>query len=380
MNLTAAKVRSLAAPGKYGDGGNLYLYISKNRAKSWVLRAMIHGKRREVGLGGYPEVSLKGARRKAVERRRQIARGEAPRVRVPAYAEAATAYRDMNAGRWSASHAKSWFARQEKYAFPVFGDLPVDKVTRTNVLVALTPLWTTRPGAASALRIGIRQVFKWAMAHGHCDGSPAGEAIDGALPSKGYKARHHRAADYRDLPDILRSMDAPDERVSLAVRLAFRMICLTATRPAEVRGARWDEIDTDALEWRIPAGRMKAGAEHRIPLSGAAIAVLEEARILDDGTGLIFPSPIKPGQPLSRNALLGALGRIGLRDATTVHGTRSSFRDWAAERTRASWAAVELCLAHRPGSMAERAYFRSDLMEERRALMQEWADYVAKAA
>ena len=379
MNLTAAKIRSLATAGKYGDGGNLYLYINKNGAKSWVLRAMIHGKRREVGLGGYPEVSLKEARRKAVERRRQIAMGEAPRVRVPAYAQAATAYRDINAGRWSVSHAKTWFARQEKYAFPVLGDLPVDKVTRANVLGTLTPIWTTKPKAAAALRIGIRQVFKWAMAHGHCDGNPAGEAIDGALPSKGYKVRHHRAADYRDLPNILRSMDESDERVSLAVRLAFRMICLTATRTAEVRGARWDEIDMAALEWRIPAERMKAGVEHRIPLSDAATGVLEEARILNDGTGFIFPSPNKPGQPLSRNAMLGALGRIGLRDATTVHGTRSSFRDWAAECTRASWAAVELCLAHRPGSMVERAYFRSDLMEERRALMQGWADYVVKA-
>lgn len=380
MSLTAAKIRSMAASGKYGDGGNLYLYINKNGAKSWVLRAMIHGKRREVGLGGYPEVSLKEARRKAVERRRQIARGEAPRVGVPAYVQAATAYRDINAGMWSASYAKSWFARQEKYAFPVFGDVPVDKVTRANVLGTLTPIWATRPKAAAALRIGIRQVFKWAMAHGHCDVNPAGEAIDGALPSKGYKVRHHRAADYRDLPNILRSMDESDERVSLAVRLAFRMICLTATRTAEVRGARWDEIDMNALEWRIPAERMKAGAEHRIPLSDAAIAVLEEARILDDGAGLIFPSPNKPGQPLSRNALLGALGRIGLRDATTVHGTRSSFRDWAAERTRTSWAAVELCLAHRPGSLVERAYFRSDLMEERRELMQNWADYVTNSA
>ena len=380
MNLTAAKVRNLKAPGKYGDGGNLYLYVSKNGAKSWVMRAMIHGKRREAGLGGYPEVSLKEARRKAVVRRYQIARGETPRARVPAYAQAAAAYRDINAGRWSASHAQSWFARQKNYAFPAFGDVPVDKVTRANVLGMLTPIWTTKPKAAAALRIGIRQVFKWAMAHGHCDDNPAGEAIDGALPSRGYKVRHHRAADYRDLPEILRSMDASGERVSLAVRLAFRMICLTATRSAEVRGARWDEIDMDALEWRIPAERMKAGVEHRIPLSDAAIAVLDEARILDDGTGLVFPSPNKPGQPLSRNAMLGALGRMGLRDATTVHGTRSSFRNWAAERTRASWAAVELCLAHRPGSMVERAYFRSDLMVERRALMQGWANYVAKAA
>ena len=174
---------------------------------------MIQGKRREVGLGGYPEVSLKEARRKAVERRHQIARGEAPRAPVPAYAQAATAYRDINAGRWSASHAKSWFARQEMYAFPAFGDVAVDKVTRANVLGALTPIWTAKPGAAAALRMGIRQVFKWAMAHDHCGGNPAGEAIDGALPSTGYRVRHHRVAGHRDMPDILRSMDSSDERV-----------------------------------------------------------------------------------------------------------------------------------------------------------------------
>lgn len=186
---------------------------------------------------------------------------------------------------------------------------------------------------------------------------------------------HLRALPYREVSAALATVEA--SKASLASKLCLRFLVLTAARSGEARGATWDEVDEATGEWRIPGSRMKAGVEHRVPLSDAAVESLEQARVLHDGSGLIFPSSVKPGHPMSDMTLTQVLRKTGLAERSTVHGFRSAFRDWAAECTSAPHAVMELSLAHAVGSSVEQAYARSDLIEKRRVLMQAWADFVA---
>ena len=219
-------------------------------------------------------------------------------------------------------------------------------------------------------------MLDWCYAHGHISDNVAGEAINAALPPQPKAQRkHHRALPYNEVADALNVIESS---TGFASKLALRLVVLTATRSGEVRGARWDEVDMDAREWLIPAERMKASAEHRIPLSDAALDVLEQAKVLDDGSGLIFPSATKQGASLSDMTLLKVLRDKGLAERTTVHGFRSSFRTWCEERTNADFAVKEMCLAHTVGSEVERSYSRSDLFDQRRVLMERWAAYVTE--
>ena len=212
------------------------------------------------------------------------------------------------------------------------------------------------------------------MAHGYVEHNAAGEAIDGALPPMPRLKTHLRALPYHEIPGALSTVDASG--ASLASKLCLRFLILTAARSGEVRGATWNEIHEDAREWRIPDSRMKAGSEHRVPLSDAALEVLEQARPLRDKSALIFPSSVKPGHPMSDMTLTQVLRKTGLADRATVHDFRSAFRDWAAECTSAPHAVMELSLAHSVGSTVEQAYARSDLIQKRRALVPAWADFV----
>ena len=213
------------------------------------------------------------------------------------------------------------------------------------------------------------------MAHGFVEHNVAGEAIDGALPPMPQVREHLRSLPYQEVGAALRTVEASN--ASLSARLCLRFVVLTAARSGEARGATWDEIELDAAEWRILGGRMKAGAEHRVPLSDAALAVLAQARPLREESDLVFPSPVAPGRPLSDMTLTKVLRTTGLADRATVHGFRSSFKVWCMERTDTPWAVSEAALAHTLGNMTEQAYARSDLFEKRRALMQRWADFVA---
>ena len=383
--LTAAGVKSLSTPGLHGDGGTLYLRVAPGgRSRSWVQRITIAGKRHDIGLGGYPLVTLAEARDHAFENRRLARRGGDPlaakrRPTTPTFKQAAERAFEANRGRWrSAKTATNWAGSMARYAYPVFGDRPVDQIGRDDVLRALTPIWTSKSEMARKLRRRIRGVLGWAQAHGHVDHNVAGEAIDGALPTMPAVRDHLRALPYREVGASLEVIDA--SRAGVSARACIRFVVLTACRSGEARGATWDEIDLQAREWRIPAARMKTGVEHRVPLSDPALATLGRVLPLRRRSDMVFPSPLRPGRSLSDMTLTKILRDTGLADRATVHGFRTSFRTWASERTNVPHAVCEMALAHQVGSSVERSYARSDLFEKRRGLMDQWAAFVTGAS
>ena len=378
--LTARMVMALGEPGRYGDGGTLYLVVAPGGSKSWVQRLTIGGRRCDLGLGGFPLVTLAEARELAFDNRRQARRGRDPRADrrralTPTFEQAAGRALEANRARWrNAKTAAHWTVSMARHAFPVFGTRRVDQIGREDILRVLTPIWTSKPELARKVRQRIRATLQWAMAHGYVEHNVAGEAIDGALPAMPAVVAHYRALPYGEVGRALELIEASP--ASLPVKACLRFVALTACRSGEARGARWDEVDLEAREWRIPAARMKAAAEHRVPLSHAALAVLDSVRPLHNGSNLLFPSPQRPGRPLSDMALTKILRDTGLADRATVHGFRTSFRTWASERTSVPHAVAEMALAHAVGSSVERSYARSDLFDKRRGLMDQWAQYV----
>ncbi len=380
MALSAARVKALKEPGRYSDGGGLHLFISKAGRKSWVLRITVDGRRRDIGLGGYPSVSLALAREKTVENRAAIAEGRDPVAEkhspaMPTFRQAAQAVHKANKPRWrNGKHTASWLQTLERHAMPRLGNTTLDRIERSHVLAVLKPIWTTRPETARRVRQRMRTIFRWAMAHGFMESNPAGEAIDGALPPMPKVKAHFRALPYQEVGLALKTIEM--SKASIAAKLCFRFLVLTAARSGEARGATWDEIDLQARVWRIPSTRMKAGSEHRVPLSRQALELIEKAYALRDETGLVFPSPQRRGSQLSDMTLTKILRSIGLARQATVHGFRSSFKNWTLEQTDTPWAVSEAALAHILGNATEQAYARSDLFERRRELMQMWADYL----
>ena len=286
-------------PGRYADGGGLHLYISKAGGKSWVQRITIDRRRRDIGLGAFPSVGLAQAREKAADNRAAVAEGRDPVAEkhspaMPTFREAARAVHAANNPRWrNARHAASWLQTLERHAMPVIGNTPLDRIDRGAVLRVLTPIWTTRPETARRVRQRMRTVFRWGMAHGFMESNPAGEAIDGALAPMPKVKAHLRTLPYPDVSAAVETVAA--SAASMAAKLCFRFLVLTAARSGEARGATWDEVDIAGQEWRIPSQRMKAGMEHRVPLSRQALDVLGEAMVLRDESGLVFPSPLKAG-------------------------------------------------------------------------------------
>ncbi len=382
--LTALAVKSASKPGRYGDGQTLYLHIGHSGAKSWVQRVTINRKRHDIGLGGYPAVSLAMARRRAAENRTAIAEGRDPlvekrRSRKPTFAQAAEETFNSLRPTWrNNKHTDAWMQTLKRHAFPILGEMNVDRIGREDVLRVLTPIWGTKPETARRVRQRIRATLRWCWAHGFVTENAAGESIDGALPRMPTVKAHLRALPYQDVPAALSTIESSS--ASQAAKLCFRYLVLTAVRSGEARGATWDEISLEAAEWRIPGRRMKAGAEHRIPLSAPAIEVLFRARALDDGSGLVFPSPRRVGAELSDMTLTMVLRSTGLAARATVHGFRSAFRTWASEQTDAAHAVMEMSLAHTVGSSVEQAYARSNLLDKRRRLMREWASFLTAKA
>ena len=377
--LTAAKVKAITKKGLHGDGDTLYLSVAPGGTKSWIQRLTINGRCRDIGLGGFPLVSLAKARDKAFENRRHARAGGDPlaekrKVRMPTFREATLTVFEANKPRWrNGHHTKSWLQTLERHAMPRLGNLPVDRIGREDVLAVLTPIWGTRIETARRVHQRIRTVLGWAMAHGFIEHNVA-DAITGALPTMPAVKEHFRALPYQEVKVALETVEA--SQALLAAKLCFRFTVLTAARSGEAREAVWSEIDRDAREWRIPGVRMKNGTEHRVPLSQAALAVLEQARTLKDESDLLFPSPLKKGRPLSNMTMTKLLRDVKLADRATVHGFRSSFRDWCAETGKPRELA-EAALAHTVGGV-EGAYFRSDLIERRRRLMDQWAAYLSQ--
>ena len=297
-----------------------------------------------------------------------------PAPGVPTFREAAAVVHDLNSAIWdNVKTRNNWWQRAERYVFPAIGNMPIDQIGRTEVLDVLTPVWTTKPETARRIRLIIKTAMAWRLAYGHITINPAGEVIDAALPPMPKVKEHFKPLPY---PEVGAAIETVEASTSFAVtKLAFKFLVLTAARSGEVRGATWDEIDFDNALWTIPAARMKGRKEHRVPMSTGAVAVLREAQELPtNGSPYIFPNELTPSKSLSDNALSYILRRVGI--PAVVHGFRSSFRDWAAENTDASFAVMELALAHGVGSSVVQSYAQSDLLERRRDLMQQWADYL----
>ena len=380
-HLTAARVKN-AGVGKHYDGQGLFLRVYESGAKCWVLRVTVDGRRREIGLGGWPVVSLADARAKAFELRAAAAGGRDPvaekrRGDIPTFREAAKKVLEANRARWRSDRtAVLWWASLENHAFAIIGDMAVDRISQSDVLRCVEPMWATRTETARKVRQRIRTVLRWCQAHGYVQFNMAGEVIDGALPPMPRVKSHFRSLPYTEVAEALETVAGSGASVSAKLCLGFAV--LTAARSGEARNATWDEIDFKEREWRIPAERMKAASEHRVPLSDAALEVLDWAKDCHDGSNLVFPSPLKPGRPLSDMTLTKILRDTGLADRATVHGFRASFRTWALEQTDAPWAVAEAALAHSLGDSTQQAYIRGDAYTKRRKLMGQWAQYLKR--
>ena len=387
-NLTALSAKSLSRPGRHGDGDGLYLYISPAGSKSWVQRIVIDGRRRDIGLGAHPAISLGNARSIAHDNRTAVAEGRDPVLEkreardttrrpapsIPTFAEAASHVIELRRPTWSnAKHAAQWTNTLATYAYPVIGTKHVEEVNSGDVLAVLTPIWTSKSETASRVRQRMETVFDWAIAQGWRLDNPAGRSILKVLPKLPKVKNHHPALPYAEVPAALEQVR--ESTAQPVTKLSFEFLVLTAARSSEVRLAEWSEIDLESRTWTIPDSRMKARREHRVPLAGRALDVLSEARDLGNN-GLVFPAA--SGKPLSNMVYVALLRRLGV--PAVAHGFRSSFKDWCIECTDTPWVVGEAALAHNLGNSTETAYARSDLFERRRGLMAEWADFLTSYA
>ncbi len=375
--LTPAFVRNVSQAGRYCDGQGLYLDVRPTGSRGWVQRLTIRGRRTELGLGGFPLVSLKEAREKAFANRKLARDGgdllaEKRRAEsMPTFAEAAgQVWNQLRPGWRSPQHAQLWLKSLERYAIPRIGEMPIAKVTSADVIGILAPIWHDMPPTARKLRQRIRAVMEWAVAMDLRPDNPC-DRIGPVLGAQGGLVRHMRALPHGEVASAIETVRASNARP--VVKLAFELLVLTAVRSGEVRGAVWTEINRDTGVWTIPALRTKGNREHRVPLCGRALEILEEARMLGRGSPLVFPGV--RGKPFASTALSELLGELKI--AAVPHGFRSSFRDWAAEETDHPREVAEAALAHQVRNQIEAAYRRSDLFERRRRLMNDWAAYLA---
>jgi integrase len=370
--------------GMHADGGGLYLRVKPGGSRSWVFICQWQGKRREIGLGSILSVDVDFARERAEEARARLAQGLDPAVTVDdadapervTFGQSASALVDSLEGGWrNPKHRAQWRSTLKTHCKPIWSK-PIDEIDTTDVLAVLRPIWTQTPETASRVRGRIERVLDAAKVKGQRSGeNPARWRghLDVILPGRKKRGgvKHHAAMAYQDVPEFVRSLKG---RLSTAAR-ALHFLILTAARTGEVLGATWKEIDLEAKVWTVPADRMKAGAEHRVPLTPAAIAVLNAVAIHGKAPdAYVFPSQ-KVGSPLSDMSMLMLLKRMKVVDVTP-HGFRSAFRDWCGEETKHPREVAEAALAHQVGNAVERAYRRGDALAKRRALMEEWADYV----
>jgi integrase len=392
--LTALKVEKAKRPGMYADGGGLYLRVTVDGTKNWIYRYMLHGRPRWMGMGPLHIIGLAEARNRATECRKQRHDGVDPievrragrrqvlleAAKVVSFRECAAKYIAAHRAGWrNAKHAAQWEATLASYADPIIGGLPVQAIDMTLVLKVIEPIWTIKPETAGRLRGRLENILDWARVRGYREGeNPARWRghLDKALPaqSKVRKVEHHAALAYAKLPEFLEKLREQEGTAARALEFAI----LTAARTGEALGAKWSEIDLLDKVWKIPAGRMKAQKEHRVPLSHRAAAILEEMQAFHPLGGndvFVFPGN-KRGKPLSNMAFLMLLRRMSCGDLT-AHGFRSTFRDWVAERTNFPAEVAEMALAHSVSDKTVAAYNRTDLFDRRRRLMATWGSYCA---
>ena len=373
--LSASFVQRVRTPGKYYDVNGLFLRVLLSGTKQWVQRLVIHGKRRDLSLRTYPLVSLAEAREKAFNNRKLARAGGDPaalkrRPNIPTFEQAAETVIGIHAAGWrdGGKSEGQWRASLRDYAMGRLGRKRVDEITTADVMSILVPIWNDKHETARRVRGRISAIMKWAIAEGHRDDNPAGEAIAAALPKRNGVKQHHRALPHAEVGAALAKVRQFEGWPP--AKLCFEFVTLCAVRSGEARGARWDEVDPETAVWTIPAERTKAGREHRVPLSGRALELLAEARRLADGSGLVFPSP--SGRMLTNAAMARLCNELGLDGS--LHGMRTAFRSWAAEQG-VSREVAEASLAHVVGGV-EGAYQRSDLLEARRQVMEAWAEYL----
>ena len=380
--LTAAFVRTVKTPGKFNDEHGLILRVMRSErkrwiSKSWVQRLVVHGQRRDLGLGAYPLVGLADARERALENRRIARAGGDPRARpaaaAPTFEEALEAVLALKRPAWrSASSEETWRQTMRHYVLPRLAERGVGTLTTSDVLAVLTPLWTDKHPTAMRVLQRISAVCRWAIAEGYRSDDPTAN-VTSVLPECNDEDNHHEAMPYAEVGAFLSRL-----RVGAcpqAARLALEFLILTATRTSEVRLMTWEELDAEGRTWMVPAVRMKMRRKHRVPLTDPAMAILDKARALAiNGSQWVFPG--SGGTAMSPVALLRATRKVGEASATP-HGMRSAFRDWCSEQTDAPHAVIEAALAHVVPNKSEAAYARSDLFERRRALMEQWAAFLA---
>jgi integrase len=378
-----------AGPGKYEDGGGLRLVVSESGAKKWVLRFTIKSKRREMGLGRCPDVNLTSARTKATNCRNLVSSGIDPiearqtqSVRIPTFTTCAARYIRAHRRGWkNAKHARQWVSTLKTYVRPEIGAKPVDVISTDDIINILSPFWTTKTETAKRVQGRIENILDFAAAHKYRD--PLNPArwrghLDKLLPkpSRVKTVTHHPAMPYTEVPAFM--ADLSHESVSA---LALRFLILTATRTNEVLRAEWSEFDLGDDIWTIPASRMKTRREHRVPLLHAAITVLSTLPRMTNSP-YVFPGARK-ARPLSNMALLQLMrgmgyGVDGSRGNYVPHGFRSAFRDWSGEVSSYPRDVAEMALAHTIENKVEAAYRRGDLFDKRRAMMQDWAEYLTQ--
>ncbi|UPH70161.1 tyrosine-type recombinase/integrase [Abyssibius alkaniclasticus] len=380
--LTKKLVENLGA-GRHGDGGGLYLVVDPSGARRWIVRVTVKGQknrlgaplRTDFGLGGADVVTLNQARERALEYRRMAKQGLNPRFNaareIPTFAEIAQQVHIDRMPTWkNAKHGQQWINTLRDYAFHKIGRMPVDSIEQPEVLMCLSPIWTEKHETARRLAQRIKIVLDVAKSKGFRSGENPVTAIHDAqvLPKVKAKPKHHKAMHWQAVPAFYADLQARDAMAAKALMFT----CLTGSRTGEVLGMQWGELDFEARLWSCPADRMKGGVEHRVPLTDEMQAILEPLRAMQ--SDYVFEGQ-KRHKPLSNMAMLMLLRRMKV-EGVTVHGFRSTFRDWAAEVANAPREVAEMSLAHKVGSDVERAYARSDLLERRRALITAWSNYV----
>ena len=375
VRLTVVYCRN-AGPGKHFDFNRtgLYLKVEKSGSRRWVQRLAIDGRRRELGLGSFQFVTLREAREKAFLNAKLSREGGDPlalkrQTGIPTFAEAMEKVIEIHAPTWKNGRSvKTWRDTLNKYAVPKMGKKRVHRITSHDIMGCLLPHWEEKQETMRRVRQRLSAIFKWAVAEGYRNDDPAGPAISAALPKPNGRKKHMRAIPHSEVGEAVRKVR--ESQGAETTKLAFEFLVLTACRSGEVMAARWGEIDEKKAVWTVPPERMKTGKEHRVPLSRQAVSVLEKAKEFNDGTGLIFPSV--RGRVLSDSTLSKLLRELKIK--AVPHGFRSSFRDWCGE-TGTDRQIAEASLAH-VVSGVEGAYFRSDLFDLRRELIQDWGNYL----
>jgi len=376
--LTATAVKASRTPGRYGDGDGLFLVVSKSGSASWVVRIQKSGRRRDIGVGSAKKVSLATAREKATIVRSQMEAGLDPVAErrkaegIPTFREAAATVFAASQKTWrNGKHQWQWMRTLEMFAFPTIGDMRVSEITASQIHDVLAAIWLEKPETARRVWQRIGMVLDWAYSKGFRDTEAPMRSISKGLPRQPRNAGHHAAMPFADLPAFLARMREKETWGRLALEAAI----LTAARSGEIRGATWDEIDFEAGLWTIPAGRMKAGKPHVVPLSPASRRIFERAAELRTAGARYVFHGARLDKPMSDMTLMKVLR--DMKEGCTAHGFRSSFRDWVSESTNFPGDLAEAALAHAIGNKTEAAYRRGNLLEKRRALMDAWGAYCA---